>query len=81
VRERPKKLGELYDNYQMFSRSEVLHFCKLDQQRKAPKESESSRPTKYSKTIESTMNFDTSHKQTHKKLEEKFQTSAVGRQK
>jgi hypothetical protein len=27
VRERLKTLEELYDNFQKFSRSEVLHFC------------------------------------------------------
>jgi hypothetical protein len=65
VREHPKTLEELYDDFQKFSRSEVLHFCKLDQQRKVPKESESSRPTKYIKSKENTMSFDTSHKQVH----------------
>jgi hypothetical protein len=65
VRECPKTLEELYDNFQKFSRSEVLYFHKLDQQRKVPKESESSRPTKYSKSRENVMNFDTSHKQVH----------------
>jgi hypothetical protein len=34
VRERPRTLEELYDNFQKFSRSEVLHFRKLGQQRK-----------------------------------------------
>jgi hypothetical protein len=43
----------------------VLHFRKLDKQRKVPKENESSRPTKYSKSRESIMNFDTPHKQIH----------------
>jgi ribosomal protein L32E len=58
-------LEELYDNFQKFSRSEVQHFHKLDQQWKVPKENECSRPTKYSKSRGSTMNFDTSHKQIH----------------
>jgi hypothetical protein len=65
LREFPKTLEELYDNFQKFSRSEVLHFHKLDQQRKVPKESESSRPTKYSKSRENVMSFHTSHKQVH----------------
>jgi hypothetical protein len=30
VRERLKTLEELYDNFRKFSRSEVLHFLKLD---------------------------------------------------
>jgi hypothetical protein len=38
VREHPKTLEELYDNFQKFSRSEVLPFRKLDQQRKVPNE-------------------------------------------
>jgi hypothetical protein len=46
VREHPKTLEELYDNFQKFSRSEVLHFRKLEQQRKVPKESENPRPAK-----------------------------------
>jgi hypothetical protein len=53
VRERLKTLEELYDNFQNFNRSKVLHFHKLDQQRKVPKENEGSRPTKYSKSRES----------------------------
>jgi hypothetical protein len=65
ARERLKTLEELYDNFQKFSRIEVLHFCKLDKQRKVPKENEVSRPTKYNKGRESTMNFGTSHKQIH----------------
>jgi hypothetical protein len=35
----------LYENIEKFSKSEVLHFRKLEQQHKAPKESEASRPT------------------------------------
>jgi hypothetical protein len=31
VRERPRTLEELYDNFRKFCRSEVLHFRKLDQ--------------------------------------------------
>jgi hypothetical protein len=37
VRERPKTVQELYENFEKFSKSEVLHFRKLEQQRKAPK--------------------------------------------
>jgi hypothetical protein len=43
----------------------VLHFHKLDQQRKVPKENKASRPTQYSKSRESTMSFNTPHKQIH----------------
>jgi hypothetical protein len=43
----------------------VLHFRKLGQQRKTINESEGSRPVKYSKSKESTSNFDTTHKQVH----------------
>jgi hypothetical protein len=65
VREHLKTLEESYDNFQKFSRSEVLHFRKLDQQSKVPKGSEGSRPTKYNKSRGSIMNFDTSQKQIH----------------
>jgi hypothetical protein len=63
VREHPRTLEELYDNFCKFSRSEVLHFCKLDQQKKVPKEKEASRPTKYNKSRESTKSFNNVHKQ------------------
>jgi hypothetical protein len=43
----------------------VLHFGKLDQERKVSKESEASRPTKYNKRRESTMTFDNVTKQIH----------------
>jgi hypothetical protein len=43
----------------------VLHFHKLSQQRKIINENESSWPAKYSKSRESTLSFDTSHKQVH----------------
>jgi hypothetical protein len=65
VREHLRTLEELYDNFWKFSRSEVLHFCKLGQQRKVSNENEGSRPTKYSKSRESTQNFDIPHKQVH----------------
>jgi hypothetical protein len=58
-------LEELYDNFRKFSRIEVLHFRKLDQQRKVPKESEASRPTKYNKIKEGTLSFDNTTKQVH----------------
>jgi hypothetical protein len=61
VRERPRTLEELYDNFQKFSRSDVLHFRKLGQQRETINKNEGSRPTKYSKSIEKTSNFDTTH--------------------
>jgi hypothetical protein len=35
VREHPRTLEELYEEFQKFSRAEVLHFRKLDQQKKA----------------------------------------------
>jgi hypothetical protein len=34
VRERPKTLEELYEEFRNFSRAEVSHFCKQGQQRK-----------------------------------------------
>jgi hypothetical protein len=43
----------------------VLHFRKLDQQRKVSNESESSRPTKYVTSRENVMGFEASHKQVH----------------
>jgi hypothetical protein len=58
-------MGELYDNFCKFSKSEVLHFCKLEQQRKVPNENEASRPVKYNISRESTMSFDNATKQIH----------------
>jgi hypothetical protein len=46
VREHLRTLEELYDNFRMFSRFDVLHFRKLGQQRKIINENKSSRPTK-----------------------------------
>jgi hypothetical protein len=63
--ERPRMLEELYDNFRKFSKSEVLHFCKLEQQRKVSKENEASRPTMYNRGRESTMNFNNATKQIH----------------
>jgi hypothetical protein len=65
VRERLRILEELYDNFRKFSRSEVLHFRKLGQQRKTVNENEGSRPAKYNKSKESTLIFDTSYMQVH----------------
>jgi hypothetical protein len=47
VREKPKIVAELYENFAKFSKLEVLHFRKLEQQRKTPKHDEASRPTHY----------------------------------
>jgi hypothetical protein len=65
VRERPRTLEELYEEFQKFSRAEVLHFRKLGQQRKFASDNESSRPFKYSKSKEGHSSFDTSHRQVH----------------
>jgi hypothetical protein len=65
VRECPRTLKELYDNFHKFSRSELLHFRKLDQQKKVPRENEASRPAKYNKSRESTISFDNVTKQIH----------------
>jgi hypothetical protein len=65
IRERPKLLEELYEEFQKFSRAEVLHFHKLGQQRKAAGENKSSRPFKYIKTKEVASSFDVTHKQVH----------------
>jgi hypothetical protein len=43
VREHPRTLEELYEEFHKFSKAEVLHFCKLGQQRKSTNEDESSR--------------------------------------
>jgi hypothetical protein len=65
VRECLRTQEELYDNFQNFSRVEVLHFRNLGQQRKLTNESECSWPNKYIKNRESTTSFDPSHKQVH----------------
>jgi hypothetical protein len=65
VRECLRMLEELYENFQKFSTVEVLHFCKLGQQRKTVNENQSSRPFKYSKSREGTSSFDASYKQVH----------------
>jgi hypothetical protein len=58
-------LEELYEEFQKFSRSEVSHFRKLDQQRKTTNENEGTRPFKYSEGKEGTTSFDTACKQVH----------------
>jgi hypothetical protein len=55
-------LEELYANFHKFSKSEVLHFHKLEQQRKVPKENEASRPIKYNRGRESTMSVNNTTK-------------------
>jgi hypothetical protein len=47
VRERQKTIAELYEEFSKFSKSEVLHFRNLEQQRKAPKHNEASRTAYY----------------------------------
>jgi hypothetical protein len=47
VREWPKTVVELYEKFAKLSKPEVLHFRKLEQQRKAPKDDEASMPTRY----------------------------------
>jgi hypothetical protein len=44
VRERPKIVLELYEQFTKFSKSEVQHFRKLEQQRKVLKPDEATRP-------------------------------------
>jgi hypothetical protein len=65
VRERPRSLDELYDEFRKFSIAEVLHFCKLGQQRKSTSEDKSSRLFKYSKGKEGTTCLDMPHRQVH----------------
>jgi hypothetical protein len=65
VRECPRILEELYDEFRKFSRVEVLHFHKLGQQRKSTSENERSRPLKSNKGKEGTTSFDTPDRQVH----------------
>jgi hypothetical protein len=44
VREQPKAVPELYEQFAKFSKSEIQHFRKIEQQRKASKPDEASRP-------------------------------------
>jgi hypothetical protein len=50
VRESLKTVQELYENFQKLSESEVLHFRKLKQQHKVPKENEDSRLARYNRS-------------------------------
>jgi hypothetical protein len=65
VRERPKTLEGLYEEFQKFSRLEVSHYRKLDQQRKVTNENAGSSPFKYSKGKEGAASFDIARKQVH----------------
>jgi hypothetical protein len=47
VREQLKTVVELYEDFAKCSKLVVLHFRKLEQQRKTPKHDEASRPTRY----------------------------------
>jgi hypothetical protein len=44
VREQPKIVPELYEQFIKFSKSEIQHFHKLEQQRKVSKPDEAARP-------------------------------------
>jgi hypothetical protein len=44
VREWPKTVPELYEEFVKFSRSDIQHFLKLEQQRKLSKPDEAPRP-------------------------------------
>jgi hypothetical protein len=44
VRERPKIVPVLYEQFMKFSKSETHHFCKLEQQRKVSKPDEDPKP-------------------------------------
>jgi hypothetical protein len=44
VRDRPKIVPELYEKFAKFSKSEVQHFHKFEQQRKTQKQDEPPRP-------------------------------------
>jgi hypothetical protein len=43
VRERPRTVSELYNQFAKFNKFEIQHFCKLKQQRKVPKPDEAPR--------------------------------------
>jgi hypothetical protein len=55
----------MLEEFQKFSRLEVSHFRKMDQQRKVTSENEGSRPFKYIRNKERARSFDTTHKQVH----------------
>jgi hypothetical protein len=63
--ERPKSLEELYEEFRKFSRSEVSHYRKLDQQRKTTSKNESSSPFKYNKSKEGVTSFEPTRKHVH----------------
>jgi hypothetical protein len=65
VRERLRTLEELYEEFQKFSRAEVMHFHKLGHQRKPASENKNTRPFKYNKSKEGTSCFDIAHRQVH----------------
>jgi hypothetical protein len=44
VRAQPKIVSELYEQFAKFTKSEIQHFCKLEQQRKISKPNEAPRP-------------------------------------
>jgi hypothetical protein len=62
----PERIQEHSKNYMRFlkkiNKLEVLHFPKLEQQRKALKESNASRPARYSRGKPSTNNYDVTMK-------------------
>jgi hypothetical protein len=47
VREQLKTMPKLYEQFAKFSKLEVQHFCKVDQQRKTSRPDESPRPSHY----------------------------------
>jgi hypothetical protein len=47
VRERPKIVTGLYEEFTKFNKSEVLHIRKLEQQGKSPRHDEAPRPARY----------------------------------
>jgi hypothetical protein len=65
VREYPKIVEALYEEFRKFNRSEVSHYSKLDQQRKVTNENESAKSFKYSKGKEGATSFDAVCKQVH----------------
>jgi hypothetical protein len=58
ARESPKIVQELYENFEKFSKLEVLHFRKLEQQCIAPKESEAAMPAQYNRGSANNNNYD-----------------------
>jgi hypothetical protein len=65
VRECPKTLEVLYEDFWKFSRSEVSQYRKLDQHRKVTNENESFKPFKYNKRKEGAISFEAACKQVH----------------